>query len=88
MLLSFAPSDDKVDDNKHGRRETTTDGRKGKTEEFSRLKTFYERLHMGCAELQNRRLQVRFLSHLPASPQFMGSAGSRSSNIMCTSTPI
>jgi hypothetical protein len=72
MLLSFARSDDKVDDNKRGRRETTTDGTRDKSERFSRLQTFYDQLHMGCAELQNRRLQVRFLSHLPEKPEFMG----------------
>ena len=65
MLLSFALSDDKIDDDTHGRGETITDGRNGKAEEISRSQTFYERLHMGRAELQNRRLQVRFLSHLP-----------------------
>jgi hypothetical protein len=27
---------------------------------------------MSWAELQNRRLQVRFLSHLPVNPEFMG----------------
>ena len=29
---------------------------------------------MSWAELQNRRLQVRFLSHLPVDPEFMGIA--------------
>ena len=47
------------------------DGCKSNTSNFSRLKVFYERLYMSCAELQNRRLQVRFLSHLPCSPEFM-----------------
>ncbi len=30
---------------------------------------------MSCAELQNRRVQVRFLSHLAEIPEFMGIAG-------------
>ncbi len=72
MIFSFALSDDKVDDNEHGRRETTTDERKGKTSNFSRMMVFDERLYTSCAELQNRRLQVRFLSHLPLNGEFMG----------------
>src|SRR5215471_17594191 len=65
MVTSFTSSDDKVDDNKHGRRETTTDGSEGKTQKFSGSKAFCARPYMRCVELQNRRLQVRFLSHLP-----------------------
>jgi hypothetical protein len=65
MLTSIDRSDDKIDDNKHGHRETTVDGCKSNTSNFSRLMVFYEQLCMSCAELHNRRLQVRFLSHLP-----------------------
>jgi hypothetical protein len=65
MLTSFDRSDDKVDDNEHERRETRMDGGKIKTSNFSRLMVFYERLYMSCAELHNRRVPVRFLSHLP-----------------------
>ena len=38
--------------------------------------------------LQNRRLQVRFLSHLPESPEFMGIAASWPQHNMCALTPI
>jgi hypothetical protein len=40
----------------------------------SELKDDYGRLCMSWAELQNRRLQVRFLSHLPRMPEFIGLA--------------
>jgi len=36
-----------------------------KAQEFSGQETHRAPLYMSCAELQNRRLQVRFLSHLP-----------------------
>jgi hypothetical protein len=42
--------------------------------EMSALAHGCESLHTAWAELQNRRLQVRFLSHLPEKPEFMGVA--------------
>jgi hypothetical protein len=64
--VAYEPlSDDKVDDNERGHMESNTDERKGGIQKSSTMRTFHGRLHMGCAELQNRRVQVRFLSHLP-----------------------
>ena len=43
--------------------------------------------HAGLG-LQNRRLQVRFLSHLPRSPEFMGVAAPWPQHNVCALTPI
>jgi hypothetical protein len=39
-------------------------------------------------DLQNRRLQVRFLSHLPLRPEFMGIAALWLRHNVCASTSI
>jgi hypothetical protein len=42
---------------------------------------------MRCRFLQNRRLQVRFLSHLPLEPEFMRIAASWPQHEVCVVTP-